>query len=147
MTNHWSTALALLFLLAAPATAQEPTLVVEGGRVLVGDGTVLERASVVVVGDRIVSVTDQPVEAPDARRMNAAGKTVLPGLIDAHVYRIAPPGRPDSTSWARLLDEGVPRVLRGFLNHGVTTVRSTGGVESMLANRLVRSRGRVTLLR
>jgi len=41
---------------------------------------------VVVAGDRIVSVTIEPVEADDVRRIDATGRTVLPGLIDTHVH-------------------------------------------------------------
>lgn len=120
--------LVALLAACAPDPGRTPTLVVENARVIVGDGTVLERASVVVSGERIVSVTDEPVEAPDARRIDASGKTVLPGLIDAHTHLIVPPGRPDSTSWARYLDEGVAGALRHFLDHGVTTVVSTGDI-------------------
>lgn len=64
----------------------EPSLVVEGGRVIVGDGRVLEEASVATAGDSILSVTTDSVEADGARRIDASGKTVFPGLIDAHVH-------------------------------------------------------------
>lgn len=113
-------------LLAAPVGAQEATLVVENGRVIVGDGTVLERGTVVVAGDRILSVTEEPVEAPEARRIDASGKTVLPGLIDAHVHLTIGPGIRDSASLEAFLAERMPGILKGFLRHGVTTVRSTG---------------------
>lgn len=118
---------ALLLFMAPPAIAQQPTLVVENGRVITGDGTVLEEASVVVAGDSILSVTQHPVEAPNARRIDATGKTVLPGLIDAHVHLTVPADARDSTALGQHLDERVPEILNGFLAHGVTTVRSTGG--------------------
>jgi enamidase len=104
----------------------EPSLVVEGGRVIVGDGRVLEEASVATAGDSILSVTTDSVEADGARRIDASGKTVFPGLIDAHVHLTIPRGGRDSTALARHLEENVPEILRGFLEHGVTTVRSTG---------------------
>ena len=115
-----------IVLLVSPANAQQPTLVVENGRVITGDGAVLEEASVVVAGDSILSVTREPVEAPDARRFDASGKTVLPGLIDAHVHLTSPPERRDSTALIEHLEERVPGILGGFLQHGVTTIRSTG---------------------
>ncbi len=117
---------ALVLLAASPALAQEPALVVENGRVITGDGAVLEEASVVVAGDSILRVTQEPVNAPDARRIDASGKTVLPGLIDAHVHLTIPPGNEDSTAVMQYLDQRVPATLQAFLNHGVTTVRSTG---------------------
>ncbi len=117
---------AFALVVASPASAQEPTLVVENGRVITGDGTVLEEASVVVAGDRILEVTRESVEAPDARRIDASGKTVLPGLIDAHVHLTIPPDGRDSVAVARHMEENVPGILHSFLEHGVTTVRSTG---------------------
>jgi enamidase len=100
--------------------------VIEGGRVIVGDGTVLDRASVVISGDRILSVTEDPVSAPNARWITAEGRTVLPGLIDAHVHLTLDPSISDSASLNAYLTETVPATLRAFLDHGVTTIRSTG---------------------
>lgn len=118
-----------LSLLAMPLEAQEPTLIVENGRVIIGDGTVLERGTVVVGGERILSVTEEPVEAPGARRIDASGKTVLPGLIDSHVHFLSwdlsswPPG--DST-FEPPLREGFENDTGAYLKTGITTVVSTG---------------------
>lgn len=118
-----------LSLLVIPLEAQEPTLIVENGRVIIGDGTVLERATVVVGGDRILAVTESPVEAPGARRIDASGRTVLPGLIDSHVHLLSwdlsswPPG--DST-FEPPLGEGLETALGAYLEAGITTVVSTG---------------------
>lgn len=124
-------------LLAAPVWTQEATLVVENARVIVGDGTVLERGSVVMDGDRIVSVTEDPVEAPGARRIDAADKTILPGLIDAHTHLLSrwSPAIPEKLAWIRMaVEEGTAlRALRGavrartYLEVGFTTVRDLGG--------------------
>lgn len=121
--------LALLPLSAAPAPAEEPTLVVENARVLVGDGTVLERGAVLVSGDRIVEVTSDPVEAPGARRIDAGGGTVLPGLIDTHVHllmeKLFEQPRTDE-EMSRFLGERVPERLEAFTRTGITTVFSPG---------------------
>lgn len=121
--------LSLICLLAAPVSAQEATLVIENGRVVVGDGTVLERGSVVISGDRILSVTDEPVEAPGARRIDAAGATVLPGFFDAHAHLLmedvtAVPGNPADLD--AHLSDALPARLRAYLEAGITTVVSTG---------------------
>lgn len=119
----------LLGLVAAPASAQESTLIIENGRVIVGDGTVLEEASVVVARDRIVAVTAEPVETSSARRIDAAGKTVLPGLIDTHVHVLLddmcclPRSAADLEAFIR---DRLPERFRAFLTAGITTVMSPG---------------------
>ncbi len=61
-------------------------LAIRGARVFDGE-RVLERATVVVRGATIAAVgPDQPVP-PGAEVIEAAGKTLLPGLIDAHAHR------------------------------------------------------------
>lgn len=119
----------LLSIVALPASGQEPTLVVENGRVVVGDGTVLERGSVVVSGDRILSVTGGSVAAPGARRIDAGGKTVLPGFFDSHVHLLVgdmssiPRSEDALRSYVR---DDLPALLRDYLEAGITTVVSTG---------------------
>lgn len=122
-------AASFLGLLAEPAAGQETTQVVENGRVIVGDGTVLERASVVIAGNRIVSVTEEPVEALGATRIDAAGRSVLPGLIDTHVHLLVE----NTSSLPRSDDElqafvrtRLPARLDAYLQAGITTVMSTG---------------------
>lgn len=129
MVRHTLLFGAALSLLAIPLEAQEPTLIVENGRVIIGDGTVLERGTVVVGGDRILTVTEGPVETLEARRIDAFGKTVLPGLIDSHVHFLDwdlsswPPG---DSSFEPPLQEDLEKVLRAYLEAGITTVVSTG---------------------
>src|SRR5688572_33481329 len=94
--------------LPASSLAQTPTLVVENGRVIVGNGRVLERASVVISGDRIVRITDSPVSAAGVRRLDARGMTVLPGLIDAHVHLSIRPTIVDSASLGAYLERDLP---------------------------------------
>jgi len=105
---------------------QQPTLVIEDGRVITGKGKILNEASVVIAGDSILSVTQQPVESKGARTIDASGKTILPGLIDAHVHLTIPRDGRDSASVARHMKENVPGFLTDYLEQGVTTLRSTG---------------------
>ena len=73
--------------LAMPASAQSVTAY-EGARVIVGDGRVIENATVVVDGAKIAQVgtaADMRVPA-GAARVNLAGKTVMPMMIDTHVH-------------------------------------------------------------
>src|SRR5262249_25813703 len=77
---------ATLILTAGPAAAQTPATVFEGARVITGDGNVIENGSIVVEGNRIVAVgrrADVFVPA-GARRVDLAGKTVMPTMTDLH---------------------------------------------------------------
>jgi len=72
---------------AVPAAAQAVTAF-EGARLIVGDGRVIENATLVVDGTKIA----QAGKAADVRlpagaaRVNLAGKTVMPMIIDTHVH-------------------------------------------------------------
>lgn len=116
-------------LASVPLAAQAVTLVVDNARVVVGNGTVLEEASIGIAHDRIVSVTTERVDAPDAIRIDAAGKTALPGLIDTHVHltmeKLFEQPRTEADLRA-FMDDGLSERLSGFLDAGVTTVMSTG---------------------
>lgn len=75
----------------------------------VRDGSLLPSAVVVVEGDRIVSVSRGSGPVPPADTViDAAGKYLLPGLIDSHIHL---------REWAGEL----------LLNHGVTTAVNTSG--------------------
>jgi imidazolonepropionase-like amidohydrolase len=69
-------------------SAQSAVTVFENGRVIVGDGTVLENATIVVSGDRIQQVGPAAsITAPaNATRVSLAGKTVMPAIVDTHVH-------------------------------------------------------------
>ena len=60
----------------------------EAGRVIVGDGKVIDNASIVVTGDRITQVGPAAsIKAPGgATRVSLAGKTVMPAIVDTHVH-------------------------------------------------------------
>jgi imidazolonepropionase-like amidohydrolase len=72
----------------ATAHAQAPATVFEGGRVIIGDGRVIENGTIVVQGDRITQVGGAAsVKAPaGATRVSLTGKTVMPALVDTHVH-------------------------------------------------------------
>ena len=70
----------------APATG---VTVFEGARVIVGDGrAAIENAAFVVNGTRITEVgrTGQVRVPAGATRVNLAGKTVMPAIIDTHTH-------------------------------------------------------------
>ena len=84
---------ALVALLAvSSASAQQPRadLILVNGRVLTVDANDRVAQAVAVAGNRIVGVgTTAEVErvaAPNARRIDLRGRTVTPGLLDAHIH-------------------------------------------------------------
>jgi imidazolonepropionase-like amidohydrolase len=107
------TVVAFLAGFAIPASAQ--VTVYEGARLIVGDGSVIESGTLVVDGAKIVQAgRAADVKAPaGAKRVNLAGKTVMPMLIDTHVHL--------STTREPLL-----RDLRARAYWGVSAVLSMG---------------------
>jgi len=65
----------------APAPKQAQPLVVTGATVHVGNGQVLNNASVVIVDGKITAVGTNVTPPAGARTINAQGKHVYPGLI------------------------------------------------------------------
>ena len=103
---------------SGPAFAQAPAGVTafEGARVIVGDGRPpIENATVVVTGDRITQVGPAAsVRVPaGATRVNLAGKTVMPALIDTHTHLGQTP-------------EALAQDLRRRLYYGVAAAMSLG---------------------
>jgi imidazolonepropionase-like amidohydrolase len=77
-------AAAILALLAGPASAQITAY--EGARLITGDGGVIENATLVVDGARIVQAGANVNVPAGASRINLAGKTVMPMIVDTHVH-------------------------------------------------------------
>ncbi|HSU87149.1 MAG TPA: amidohydrolase family protein [Chthoniobacterales bacterium] len=101
---------------------------IQNARIFVGNGKVIESGAVLVRGGKIAQVYDGTF--PDAKQLNAepidaAGKTVLPGLIDMHVHLGAPGGFYDD--WSKFdPQKSYERELESYLYCGVTAVRSAG---------------------
>ena len=72
---------------AMTASAQSVTAY-EGARLIVGDGRMVENATLVVEGARIAQVgSGSDVRVPaGATRVNLAGKTVMPMIVDTHTH-------------------------------------------------------------
>src|SRR5258705_13888229 len=82
-----ATTLALGLLAALPVRAQVTAF--EGARLIVGDGSApIANATIVVNGARIVQAGPAAsVQVPaGATRVNLAGKTVMPMILDTHVH-------------------------------------------------------------
>ena len=71
--------------LIAPAGAQGVTAY-EGARLILGNGSVVENGTLVIDGSKIVQAGQGVAVPAGATRINLAGKTVMPMLIDTHVH-------------------------------------------------------------
>src|SRR5918994_3289846 len=72
----------------ATRASERSVTVYEGARLIVGDGRVIENATLVVDGTKIAQAggaADVRVPA-GATRVSLAGKTVMPMIIDTHVH-------------------------------------------------------------
>jgi imidazolonepropionase-like amidohydrolase len=69
---------------ASPALADVTAF--EGARLIVGNGTVIENATLVIDGNKIVLAGQGAAVPAGATRVNLAGKTVMPAIIDTHVH-------------------------------------------------------------
>ena len=69
---------------SSPASAQ--AVAYEGVRLIVGDGRVVENATLVVDGARIVQAGAGVSVPAGATRVNLAGKTAMPAIVDTHVH-------------------------------------------------------------
>ena len=107
---------------------RQTTFLIRGARIFIGDGRVIESGGVLVRNGRIDEVYDGDTPDPSSLKaevLEAAGKTVLPGLIDVHVHLVSPGGvYADPKDYASA--DAMPRALAQYLYSGVTTVRSAG---------------------
>ena len=69
--------------LAGPPPEPPPFYAIENARVEVGDGTVIERATVVIENGTITAVAEDAAVPAHAWVVDGEGLTVFPGLIDA----------------------------------------------------------------
>ncbi len=104
------------------------TTLIRNARIFVGNGKIIENGAVLVKDGKIAEVYDGNIPDPkdlNASTTEAAGKTVLPGLIDTHVHLGVPGGMLDD--WKDYdVNKAMQRELGSYLYSGVTAVRSLG---------------------
>jgi imidazolonepropionase-like amidohydrolase len=116
-----STSLVLVGLSFQSSLAQAPaggTVALTGARVMNGTGAApLEQATILIANGRIEAVgTGAAVKIPaGATRVDMSGKTIVPGLINAH-------GHLNADQSTRPIPEKLARQLRVYADYGITTV-------------------------
>jgi imidazolonepropionase-like amidohydrolase len=122
----WLTAVLLLGLCA---TASADDVLFENVRIFDGKGDALSAPSnVLVKGNVIERISTDPIDAAGAERIAGNGRTLMPGLIDAHWHAMliatGPVEAMGDIGFVNLAagDEATDTLMRGF-----TTVRDVGG--------------------
>jgi imidazolonepropionase-like amidohydrolase len=97
-------------------------------------------STVVIEGERIVAVTQEPIHVDAALVIDAGGRAVLPGLIDAHVHVVA--ASHDLVGLAQqppsLVTAQSSHIMAGMLQRGFTTVRDAAGADFGLQEAVAR---------
>src|SRR5213080_503335 len=109
-------------------TALADTKAFVGARIFDGAGkAVIEKGTIVVQDGRIAAVgPSNKVKAPKgARTISVSGKTITPGLINAHGHVSDVEGKGTGST-----EESVARQLGVFARYAITTVLSLGGEEA-----------------
>lgn len=114
----WLKVLASFPMWCSVAFAQD--LVITNARIIDGAGRLIERGTVAIEGERIVSVGSGESTVSASRVIDADGKTVMPAFIDAHRHII----RGNADEW---FTEQAEERMREFLETGYTTLMSGGG--------------------
>ena len=107
---------ALCGLLVVSSLGAQSTTVILGAKLIDGSGGPAIDDSVVIIENGRIRAAGRRAMVPvpkDSVKVNGAGKTLLPGLIDAHCHFAAAP-------------EDVKKYLLVMLRWGVTTARSVG---------------------
>jgi imidazolonepropionase-like amidohydrolase len=92
-----------------PLSAQD--LVITNARIIVGNGTVIDRGSIVIRGGRLASVAAGAANVSGVQTIDAHGMTAMPGFIDGH--RHVNTGPNEKKEMQELLDAGYTTILSG----------------------------------
>jgi len=105
-------------------------LVFTNAQVFDGRNERLTPANVFVDGERIAAVSDRP-PGPDDEVIDCGGRTLMPGLIDAHIHAYFYDLNVNRLQHvpATMYSHHAARMLRDMLDRGFTAVRDTGGAD------------------
>ena len=92
---------------------------------------------VLVKGDRIVAVSQTPINDDAAKIIDVGGRTLMPGLIDAHAHITGLSLSPRNTSYpAWEIAVAAANYLHSSLMDGFTSIREAGGADQGIARLL-----------
>ena len=99
------------------------------------EGELLPNHHVLVEDDRIAEVSDKPIRVRDALTLDTGERTLMPGLIDAHVHPTITTMNLETTlrKPITLVMHEARIILEGMLARGFTTIRDAAGGDYGLA--------------
>jgi len=122
----------------AATAAEQPATQVLFKNVNVFDGYTDELQMgmhVLVEGNLIKQISDEPIQAPGAKVIDGGGRTLMPGLIEnhAHLMLMGPslPAMEGMTTWEDFAIHGAA-MAEMYLMQGFTTLRDAGGANAGL---------------
>jgi imidazolonepropionase-like amidohydrolase len=134
--------LLFVFLVSPSLAAAAQTVVLANARLIDGTGTApVDNVDIVIAGGIIKQVGADLLPVEGSLVIDAAGKTVMPGIIDTHTHPTFevlmanpkmpfpdPAAMPSSDDEMReFIEQRLPARLERFLASGVTTIVSAGG--------------------
>jgi imidazolonepropionase-like amidohydrolase len=131
-----ATVVVALSLAVSALVAQAPTVTaIRASRVIIGDGTQTENATVVITGDRITAFgPSAQVRVPSgARVLDLTGYTLMPGFFDMHTHIASIDN--DGGDLAVLKETAAHGAIYGTINAkktleaGFTTIREAGSTD------------------
>ena len=113
------------------------TLFINAHLVLDGFAELQRGFNVLVSDGRIAAVSPKPIEAGGATVVDVGGRTLMPGLIDAHCHITGLSLTPKNIAYpASEIAMASANYLRNCLMDGYTTIREAGGADYSIARLL-----------
>src|SRR5438552_6895211 len=107
----WLTWPAWFWILSGNCGLSAQNLVITNARIIIGNGTVIDRGSIVIRNGRLASVAAGTPNVSAVETIDAPGMTAMPGFIDGH--RHVNTGPNEKLQMQQLLDAGYTTVLSG----------------------------------
>ena len=107
----WLTLPAWFWILSGNCRLSAQNLVITNARIIIGNGTVIDRGSIVIRNGRLASVAAGTPNVSAVETIDAHGMTAMPGFIDGH--RHVNTGPNEKLQMQELLDAGYTTVLSG----------------------------------
>ncbi len=107
----WLTLPAWFWILSGNCRLSAQNLVITNARIIIGNGTVIDRGSIVIRNGRLASVAAGTPNVSAVETIDAHGMTAMPGFIDGH--RHVNTGPSEKQQMQELLDAGYTTVLSG----------------------------------
>jgi Tol biopolymer transport system component/imidazolonepropionase-like amidohydrolase len=115
--SKWGTSHATIAL-SVPRAVPQGSVVLRGARIVTMKGDeVIERGDVLITGNRIVQVGSSVTAPQGATVIDAAGKTIIPGIVDVHAHPKTGREMAPDQEWS----------IAANLAYGVTTTRNPSG--------------------